>query len=117
MADLSSYINIAANTVTTANLSATGNVVSNSVISTTGNITGDTGVFNNGLSVTGNITASGNLNYQNVNDLVVGPVKILGAQLDRQAVVEHVRPVFQQARRQQPLLRVDVMRRHPIPRA
>ena len=80
MADLSSYINITANTVTTANLSATGNVSSNSVISTTGNITGAAGVFNDGLSVTGNITASGNLNYQDVNNLVVGdPLIYLGA--------------------------------------
>ena len=80
MADLSSYINITANTVTTANLSATGNVSSNSVISTTGNITGAAGIFNDGLSVTGNITASGNLNYQNVNDLVVGdPLIYIGA--------------------------------------
>ena len=80
MADLSSYINITANTVTTANLSATGNVSSNSVISTTGNITGAAGVFNDGLSVTGNITATGNLNYQDVNNLVVGdPLIYIGA--------------------------------------
>jgi hypothetical protein len=57
MADLSSYINIAANTVTTANLSATGNVVSNSAVSTTGNITGNY-IIGDGSQLTG-ITVSG----------------------------------------------------------
>jgi filamentous hemagglutinin len=64
MADLSSYINIAANTVTTANLNATGNVSSNSVISTTGNITGGNVLSNGDISTTGS-TNTLNLTTQN----------------------------------------------------
>jgi hypothetical protein len=49
-------------------------------INSTGNITGAAGTFSNGLYVTGNITASGNLNYQSVTDLVVGdPLIYIGA--------------------------------------
>ena len=58
MADLSSYIYIAANTVTAANVSATGNVVSNSAVSTTGNVTGGNIISGGVANITGNITTS-----------------------------------------------------------
>jgi len=61
MANLSSYINVAANTVTTGNLSATGNVTSNSVVSTTGNITGNY-ILGNGSQLTGIAASYGNAN-------------------------------------------------------
>jgi hypothetical protein len=61
MANLSSYINVAANTVTTGNLSATGNVTSNSVVSTTGNITGNY-ILGNGSQLTGLPATYGNAN-------------------------------------------------------
>jgi len=58
MADLSSYIYIAANTVTAANVSATGNVVSNSAVSTTGNVTAGNIVSSGVANITGNITTA-----------------------------------------------------------
>jgi hypothetical protein len=58
MADLSSYIYIAANTVTAANVSATGNVVSNSAVSTTGNVTAGNIVSGGVANITGNITTA-----------------------------------------------------------
>jgi hypothetical protein len=58
MADLSSYIYIAANTVTAANVSATGNVVSNSAVSTTGNVTGGNIVSGGVANITGNVTGA-----------------------------------------------------------
>jgi len=58
MADLSSYIYIAANTVTAANVSATGNVVSNSAVSTTGNVTAGNIVSGGVANITGNITGA-----------------------------------------------------------
>ena len=61
MADLSTYINITANTVTTGNLSATGNVTSNSVVSTTGNVTGNF-FIGNGSQLTGIAASYGNAN-------------------------------------------------------
>jgi hypothetical protein len=58
MADLSSYIYIAANTVTAANVSATGNVVSNSAVSTTGNVTAGNIISGGVANITGNITGA-----------------------------------------------------------
>ena len=46
---------------------AGGNVITAGAVSVTGS-----GSFGAGLNVTGNLTVSGNLNYQNVTDLVVG---------------------------------------------
>jgi hypothetical protein len=64
----------------TSTFANTGAVTLPGTLDVDGNITGAAGVFNNGLSVTGNITATGNLNYQNVNDLVVGdPLIFIGA--------------------------------------
>lgn len=61
MADLSSYINIKANVVTTGNLTATGNVTGNSILSTTGNVTGNY-FIGNGSQLTGITTSYGNSN-------------------------------------------------------
>jgi hypothetical protein len=58
MADLSSYIYIAANTVTAANVSATGNVVANNAVVTTGNVTGGNITTAGQVSATGNITTA-----------------------------------------------------------
>ncbi len=95
------------NIITTANVTG-GNVLTGGVISATGTVTGSSllgsvvsasanitggnvltagivsaagaGIFGAGLSVTGNITATGNINYQNVTDLVVGdPLIYIGA--------------------------------------
>ena len=78
MADLSSYINITANTVTTSNLSATGNVVSSSVISTTGNITGNY-ILGNGSQLTGLPATYGNANVvANLAALGSNPVSTTG---------------------------------------
>ena len=78
MADLSSYINITANTVTTSNLSATGNVVSSSVISTTGNITGNY-ILGNGSQLTGLSATYGNANVvANLAALGSNPVSTTG---------------------------------------
>jgi hypothetical protein len=78
MADLSSYINITANTVITSNLSATGNVVSSSVISTTGNITGNY-ILGNGSQLTGLPATYGNANVvANLAALGSNPVSTTG---------------------------------------
>ncbi len=58
----------------TANVTG-GNILTAGVVSAAG-----AGIFGAGLSVTGNITATGNINYQNVTDLVVGdPLIYIGA--------------------------------------
>ena len=78
MADLSSYINITANTVVTSNLSASGNVVSNSVISTTGNITGNY-ILGNGSQLSGLPATYGNANVvANLAALGSNPVSTTG---------------------------------------
>jgi hypothetical protein len=78
MADLSSYINITANTVVTSNLSTTGNVVSNSIISTTGNITGNY-ILGNGSQLTGLPATYGNANVvANLAALGSNPVSTTG---------------------------------------
>lgn len=81
--------NIQANSVITAqDIELSGNIdfSSNLVISpsgnlsTAGNIIAGSGLFNNGLSVVGNIDATGNLNVNNVTDLEVGyPLIFVGA--------------------------------------
>jgi hypothetical protein len=71
MADLSSYINITANTVTAANLSTTGNVVSNSAVSTTGNITGN--------YIVGNGSTLSSLTASNVSGTVANATYALNA--------------------------------------
>jgi hypothetical protein len=76
MADLSSYINIAANTVTTANLSATGSVTSNSVLSTTGNVTGNY-IFGDGSQLT-NITVSGSSPVSTTGNVSAGNLTTTG---------------------------------------
>ena len=76
MADLSSYINIAANTVTTANLSATGNVVSNSEVSTAGNVTGNY-IIGDGSQLTG-ITVSGNAPVSTTGNVSAGNLTTTG---------------------------------------
>jgi hypothetical protein len=78
MADLSSYINITANTVTTSNLSATGNITSNSVLSTTGNVTGNY-FIGNGSQLTGLAANYGNANVvANLAALGSNPVSTTG---------------------------------------
>ena len=76
-ADVATYLasgTDSSNIVTTANVSG-GNIVTSGIVSAA-----STGYFGAGLSVTGNITATGNLNYQNVTDLVVGdPLIYIGA--------------------------------------
>jgi hypothetical protein len=76
MADLSSYINIAANTVTTANLSASGSVTSNSVLSTTGNVTGNY-IFGDGSQLT-NITVSGSSPVSTTGNVSAGNLTTTG---------------------------------------
>ena len=76
MADLSSYINITANTVTTANLSATGAVSSASELSTTGNVTGNY-ILGNGSQLTG-ITVSGNVPVSTTGNVTGGNLVATG---------------------------------------
>jgi hypothetical protein len=72
--------NVEAVTVSASGNVTGGNILTGGLISSAGNITGSTGQFNNGLTVVGNITATGNINYQNVTDLVVGdPLIFIGA--------------------------------------
>ncbi len=71
-------VNATTHTGTTVSVSANvtgGNLITSGAISASG-----AGYIGGGLSVVGNITATGNLNYQNVNDLVVGdPLIYIGA--------------------------------------
>ncbi len=84
--------NILTGGVISATGTVTGSSLLGSVVSASANITGGNvltagivsaagaGIFGAGLSVTGNITATGNINYQNVTDLVVGdPLIYIGA--------------------------------------
>lgn len=65
---------------TLTSLSVTGNVVGGNIVSSGAISTTGTGIFGAGLSVVGNINATGNINYENVTDLVVGdPLIYLGA--------------------------------------
>jgi hypothetical protein len=63
-----------------SSLNVTGNIAGGN-INTTGLISATgSGYFGAGLSVAGNITATGNINFQNVTDLVVGdPLIYIGA--------------------------------------
>jgi hypothetical protein len=84
--------NILTGGVISATGTVTGSSVLGSVVSASANITGGNvltagivsaagaGIFGGGLSVTGNITATGNINYQNITDLIVGdPLIYIGA--------------------------------------